>query len=233
MKKKPSTSELLDWLKLLLVEDIGPETCASATRRSLFRRCTARVLKNEQDVHLFRAAGVLGATRGTNLGVLRCVRPSPRGARPPAASSSTTETSGKSARANLSCARASTPSRSIGDAAMSLGATGSAGKRGERRLFRQVRPRHHRPEPCFDLHLIVPFAPRRALGHTLIFFLALARRARLEALEPVEPPIKDLHRRAAEPAAGPDSSNGANNRHVSSPSTTAWARISPAWRWCL
>ena len=34
MKKKPSTSELLDWLKLLMVEDIGPETCASAIQRS-------------------------------------------------------------------------------------------------------------------------------------------------------------------------------------------------------
>ena len=34
LKKKPSTSELLDWLKLLLAEDIPPERCASATRRS-------------------------------------------------------------------------------------------------------------------------------------------------------------------------------------------------------
>ena len=34
MKKKPSTSELLDWLKLLMVEDISIETLASATPRS-------------------------------------------------------------------------------------------------------------------------------------------------------------------------------------------------------
>src|SRR5260370_104882 len=93
MKKKPSTSELLDWLKLLLVEDIGPET---------------------------------------------------------------------------------------------------------------FRPRRHRRGPRFDIHLVVAVAPRRAPGHALIFVLALTRRARLEALEPVEPPIKDLHRRAAEAAAGPD-----------------------------
>ena len=34
MKKKPSTSELLDWIKLLLNEDIGPRRCARATRGS-------------------------------------------------------------------------------------------------------------------------------------------------------------------------------------------------------
>ena len=42
MKKKPSTSELLDWLKLLMVEDISPKRCASAIPRSSSRRCTAR-----------------------------------------------------------------------------------------------------------------------------------------------------------------------------------------------
>jgi MoxR-like ATPase len=40
LKKKPSTSELLDWLKLLLSEDIGPSSCASATPASSSRRCT-------------------------------------------------------------------------------------------------------------------------------------------------------------------------------------------------
>jgi MoxR-like ATPase len=34
LKKKPSTSELLDWLKLLLAEDIARACCASATRAS-------------------------------------------------------------------------------------------------------------------------------------------------------------------------------------------------------
>ena len=43
LKKKPSTSELLDWLKLLLAEDIGPEAPARArSARSSSRRCTAR-----------------------------------------------------------------------------------------------------------------------------------------------------------------------------------------------
>src|SRR6266446_4913327 len=42
LKKKPSTSELLDWLKLLLVEDIGPEILRERDQRSSFRRRTAR-----------------------------------------------------------------------------------------------------------------------------------------------------------------------------------------------
>ena len=42
LKKKPSTSELLDWLKLLLAEDIPPEALQAATARKSFRRCTAR-----------------------------------------------------------------------------------------------------------------------------------------------------------------------------------------------
>ena len=53
--------------------------------------------------------------------------------------------------------------------ALDLGRNRIGGQRGERRLFRQVRPRHHRPEPRFDIGLIVPFAPRPALGHALIF----------------------------------------------------------------
>src|SRR5262249_8292461 len=125
-----------------------------------------------------------------------------------AASSSTTETPGKSARAKLSCAGASsgasTPLRSIGGAAMSLGASGSAGNPATAGPSRQAPPRPPRPEPRFDIRLAVAFTQGCALGHALIFLLALARRARFEALEPVEPPIKHLHRRAAEPAAGPD-----------------------------
>ena len=42
LKKKPSTSELLDWLKLLLAEDIPPEALRARTARSSSRRCTAR-----------------------------------------------------------------------------------------------------------------------------------------------------------------------------------------------
>src|SRR6184192_4967024 len=53
MKKKPSTSELLDWLKLLLVEDIGPETLRERDPKKLIPPLHAALLKNEQDVHLF------------------------------------------------------------------------------------------------------------------------------------------------------------------------------------
>jgi MoxR-like ATPase len=42
LKKKPSTSELLDWLKLLVAEDIPPRRCARRTARPRSRRCTAR-----------------------------------------------------------------------------------------------------------------------------------------------------------------------------------------------
>ncbi len=42
LKKKPSTSELLDWLKLLMVEDMSPESLRSKDSKQLIRRCTAR-----------------------------------------------------------------------------------------------------------------------------------------------------------------------------------------------
>jgi MoxR-like ATPase len=53
MKKKPSTSELLDWLKLLLVEDIGPEILRERDPKKLIPPLHGALLKNEQDVHLF------------------------------------------------------------------------------------------------------------------------------------------------------------------------------------
>ena len=53
LKKKPSTSELLDWLKLLLAEDISPEALRSADRRAIIPPLHGALLKNEQDVHLF------------------------------------------------------------------------------------------------------------------------------------------------------------------------------------
>jgi len=53
LKKKPSTSELLDWLKLLLAEDIAPETLRSDDRRTLLPPLHGALLKNEQDIHLF------------------------------------------------------------------------------------------------------------------------------------------------------------------------------------
>ena len=53
MKKKPSTSELLDWLKLLMAEDIGPETLRERDPKRLIPPLHGALLKNEQDVHLF------------------------------------------------------------------------------------------------------------------------------------------------------------------------------------
>jgi MoxR-like ATPase len=53
LKKKPSTSELLDWLKLLLAEDISPEALKSTDRKAFIPPLHGALLKNEQDVHLF------------------------------------------------------------------------------------------------------------------------------------------------------------------------------------
>ncbi|MBK7768079.1 MAG: MoxR family ATPase [Sulfuritalea sp.] len=53
MKKKPSTSELIDWLKLLVAEDIPPEALRSKDRKTVVPPLAGALLKNEQDVHLF------------------------------------------------------------------------------------------------------------------------------------------------------------------------------------
>src|ERR1700675_4720982 len=53
LKKKPSTSELLDWLKLLMAEDISPEVLHSQDQHKIIPPLHGALLKNEQDVHLF------------------------------------------------------------------------------------------------------------------------------------------------------------------------------------
>ena len=53
LKKKPSTSELLDWIKLLVTEDIPPEALRSDDSRKAIPPLYGALLKNEQDVHLF------------------------------------------------------------------------------------------------------------------------------------------------------------------------------------
>ena len=53
LKKKPSTSELLDWVKILLAEDISPEDLRADNERKLIPKLYGALLKNEQDVHLF------------------------------------------------------------------------------------------------------------------------------------------------------------------------------------
>lgn len=64
LKKKPSTSELLDWLKLLLVEDIDPETLKEADPKKMIPPLHGALLKNEQDVHLFERLAFLNRGGG-------------------------------------------------------------------------------------------------------------------------------------------------------------------------
>ena len=59
LKKKPSTSELLDWLKLLLNEDVTPETLRETDPRKVIPPLHGALLKNEQDVHLFERLAFL------------------------------------------------------------------------------------------------------------------------------------------------------------------------------
>ncbi len=53
LKKKPSTSELIDWLRLLLAEDIGAEALQTADQRVAIPPMVGALLKNEQDLTLF------------------------------------------------------------------------------------------------------------------------------------------------------------------------------------
>ena len=53
LRKKPSTSELLDWIRLLLAEDVSPETLRNRDPRKLIPPLYGALLKSEQDVHLF------------------------------------------------------------------------------------------------------------------------------------------------------------------------------------
>ena len=52
LKKRPSTSELLDWIKLLVAEEIPPEALRG-DQHKLIPPLYGALLKNEQDVHLF------------------------------------------------------------------------------------------------------------------------------------------------------------------------------------
>ncbi|HOV05277.1 MAG TPA: MoxR family ATPase, partial [Kaistiaceae bacterium] len=63
LKKKPSTSELIDWLKLLVAEDIAPETLRERDTKKLIPPLHGALLKNEQDVHLFERLAFM-ARRG-------------------------------------------------------------------------------------------------------------------------------------------------------------------------
>ncbi|MFZ5670085.1 MAG: AAA family ATPase [Pseudomonadota bacterium] len=65
LKKKPSTSELLDWLKLLMVEDIDENTLKERDPTKLIPPLHGALLKNEQDVHLFERLAFLARREGT------------------------------------------------------------------------------------------------------------------------------------------------------------------------
>ena len=74
LKKKPSTSELLDWIKLLLAEDIAPEILRSGDSRKAIPPLYGALLKNEQDVHLFEQLIFLDRRGNAELGTLRADR---------------------------------------------------------------------------------------------------------------------------------------------------------------
>ena len=60
---QPSTSELLDWLKLLLAEDIAPEALRSQDKKVIIPPLHGALLKNEQDVHLFERVAFMARAR--------------------------------------------------------------------------------------------------------------------------------------------------------------------------
>jgi len=64
LKKKPSTSELLDWIKLLVAEDIPPEALRSDDQKTTIPPLHGALLKNEQDVHLFERLVFLNRRQG-------------------------------------------------------------------------------------------------------------------------------------------------------------------------
>ena len=64
LKKKPSTSELIDWLKLLLAEDIPPEALRAKEAKDAIPPLHGALLKNEQDVHLFEKLAFLARREG-------------------------------------------------------------------------------------------------------------------------------------------------------------------------
>ncbi|MER2606621.1 MAG: MoxR family ATPase [Siculibacillus sp.] len=64
LKKKPSTSELLDWIKLLLNEDVDEDTLRQSDPRKVIPPLAGALLKNEQDVHLFERLAFISRREG-------------------------------------------------------------------------------------------------------------------------------------------------------------------------
>jgi len=64
LKKKPATSELLDWLKLLMIEDMPAAALRSTDAKLVIPPLHGALLKNEQDVHLFERLAFLNRRGG-------------------------------------------------------------------------------------------------------------------------------------------------------------------------
>ena len=63
LKKKPSTSEALDWIRLLVADDVDPQTLRDKATNAL-PKLHGALLKNEQDVHLFERLAFLARSQG-------------------------------------------------------------------------------------------------------------------------------------------------------------------------
>jgi len=63
LKKKPSTSELLDWIKLLVSEDISPEDLRESDAGKIIPKLHGALLKNEQDIHLFERLAFMSKSK--------------------------------------------------------------------------------------------------------------------------------------------------------------------------
>ncbi|MFZ1427063.1 MAG: MoxR family ATPase [Geminicoccaceae bacterium] len=64
LKKKPSTSELLDWLKLLMAEDVGPDVLREKRLKKAIPPLFGALLKNEQDTQLFERLAFIAQRQG-------------------------------------------------------------------------------------------------------------------------------------------------------------------------
>ena len=67
LKKKPSTSELIDWLKLLMTDDIDAKTLKEKDPKKLIPPLHGALLKNEQDVHLFERLAFISRRENENI----------------------------------------------------------------------------------------------------------------------------------------------------------------------
>ena len=67
IKKKPSTSELIDWLKLLMTDDVDAKILREKDQKKLIPPLHGALLKNEQDVHLFERLAFISRRENENV----------------------------------------------------------------------------------------------------------------------------------------------------------------------